>query len=448
MQTAPEHGSSPAPATPQPLFRIDPGWPFVIAGLLLLVAGVLIPAERDLRELRNALEVHRALEDQSIRQLAAYDRFLNDLKHGEPQLVERLAASQLNLMPKDERSMLAVPTLNATVTQWIDESEPANLPTPAAYPDTLLSRLATGPRRLWVLASGVFLVFVGLMLSPSAPAASRRSPRGRMDVDGPRAGLASVASAAPAAAVPALAVVGAGAPEAAASGETSVEADPREAPARAVAGDAAVEQVGSDDFEVEDVDAETADSNEAEIAEVSPFVVGGRDAAAAHADAACMAGMTRASEVGAAIVELKPSLEQSASFGALPIADSLGTPDVALLQGVDGVAEEAVADAEGEAGDDDALAHEARAETASIPGEIEVDADAETDADVDREGACEEAFDAASSGMPVDLRSDRGGGFGSSVDDGLPAATDRALDSRGLFDAIGEDRWISTRERG
>ena len=143
MQTAQEQDGSPAVAKPTPLFRIDPGWPFVIAGLLLLVAGVLIPAQRDLQELRNTLEIHRALEDQSIRQLAAYDRFLNDLDHGDEQLVGRLAASQLNLMPKDERSMLLVPTLNATVTQWIEDSEPAILPNPPAYPDTLLSRLAT-----------------------------------------------------------------------------------------------------------------------------------------------------------------------------------------------------------------------------------------------------------------------------------------------------------------
>jgi len=175
MQTAPEQQGAPFEARPVPLFRIDPGWPFVIAGLLLLVAGVLIPAQRDLHELRNSLAIHKAVEDRTVRQLAAYDRFLTDLDAAEPQLVNRLAASQLNLMPKDERSMLLVPTLNSTVTDWIEDSEPMVMPSTSAYPDTLLSRLATGPRRLWVLAAGAFLVFVGLMLSPSAPSAGRRA---------------------------------------------------------------------------------------------------------------------------------------------------------------------------------------------------------------------------------------------------------------------------------
>ena len=160
-----------------PLFRIDPGWPFVVAGLLLLVAGVLIPAQRDLQELRNALELHRAAEDRAVRQLGAYDRFLNDLEAGEPQLVRRLAASELNVMPREERSLLLVPTLNATVTEWIESTEPLAVPTPEPYPDTLLARLATGPRRLWVLACGAFLVFVGLCLAPSAGA----PPRTRRD---------------------------------------------------------------------------------------------------------------------------------------------------------------------------------------------------------------------------------------------------------------------------
>jgi hypothetical protein len=194
------------------LFRIDPGWPFVIAGLLLLVAGVLIPAQRDLHELRNSLAIHKAVEDRTVRQLAAYDRFLTDLDAAEPQLVNRLAASQLNLMPKDERSMLLVPTLNSTVTDWIEDSEPMVMPITTAYPDTLLSRLAIGPRRLWVLAAGAFLVFVGLMLSPSAPSAGRRArgPASSSPSEDPitaRADSSAMAIAAPVATAVAAAVV-------------------------------------------------------------------------------------------------------------------------------------------------------------------------------------------------------------------------------------------------
>lgn len=151
-----------------PLFRFDPGWPFVVAGLGLLVAGVLIPAQRELHDLENTRAVHAAIEDRSVRQLAAYDRFLNDLDRSDDQLVRRLAASQLNQMPDGERSLMLVPSMNDTVTEWIEGSEPLQLPETAEYPDTLLTRLATGPRRLWVLACGAFLVFIGLLLGPNS----------------------------------------------------------------------------------------------------------------------------------------------------------------------------------------------------------------------------------------------------------------------------------------
>ncbi|RLS64839.1 MAG: hypothetical protein DWH97_07555 [Planctomycetota bacterium] len=167
----------------QPLFRFDPGWPFVVAGLGLLVCGVLIPAQRDLQGLQNTLKIHRALEDQSLRQRTAYDRFLVDLDQGDEQLIRRLAASQLNLMPEDERSLLLTSSMNATVTDWIEASEPVDLPNPAPYPDSLLARLATGPRRLWVLACGAFLVFVGLMLAPSTRATATQDEPTESDND-------------------------------------------------------------------------------------------------------------------------------------------------------------------------------------------------------------------------------------------------------------------------
>ena len=177
VETAPEMSHATTHATDRvrrALFQIDPGWPFVITGLGLLVAGVLIPAQRDLHELRGSLEVHQALLEHSERRLDAYDMFVSEMQAGQPQLVRRLAASQLNRMPAEERPFVMLPTMNATVTDWIDDSEPLVVPTPNTFPDTLLSRLATGPRRLWVLASGVFLVFVGLVFGTS-PTIARRS---------------------------------------------------------------------------------------------------------------------------------------------------------------------------------------------------------------------------------------------------------------------------------
>jgi hypothetical protein len=430
MQTAPEQDGSPAVAKPTPLFRIDPGWPFVIAGLLLLVAGVLIPAQRDLQELRNTLEIHRALEDQSIRQLAAYDRFLNDLDHGDEQLVGRLAASQLNLMPKDERSMLLVPTLNATVTQWIEDSEPAILPNPPAYPDTLLSRLATGPRRLWVLACGAFLVFVGLMLSPSAPSSRRGARRPETEPSpGPSpAPMPAVAMATAVAAASTLVVddsvvddsdASSEEHEAQAAEEAAVAVLDQPAPSSrldeafgAIDAEAAVAEVESeaeldveDDREVDvedDVDGEDEDDAEDEHErEVEVEVDSSEDESfacvdgeviempesvlAADAEAVCMSEMTRASGAGAVIVEPKQSASDEQEAAALPKAESIATID-------GGSVVESVA----------------RAETEALRGEVEPEGEDEPS---------------------------------------LPCATDRALDALSLFHGLSEDRWISTAGR-
>ncbi|MBL9148430.1 MAG: hypothetical protein JNM94_07025 [Phycisphaerae bacterium] len=172
----------PAPApTTRPLFQwdrlLDPGWPFVLAGLALLVAGIIIPAQRELHDLRNEWRKVEAEETRMYGRLQAYDQFLSELRSGDPQLVRRLASAQLNRVPEGEEPLLLTPGVNHTVAQWIDESVPTPTITPDPYPDTLLSRLATGPNRLWLLASSVFLLFVGLLLAPDN--GGRRMPNGR-----------------------------------------------------------------------------------------------------------------------------------------------------------------------------------------------------------------------------------------------------------------------------
>ena len=158
------------------LFRFDPGWPFVIAGLALIVSAVLIPAQRELHDLEQKLAVHHAHEERAKAEILAYEQFNAEIEQGDERLLERLVRAQLNRMPKDERPLLLMPSANDTVPMWIESSVAVQIPEPTPYPDTLLSRIATGPRRLWVLATGAFLVFVGVMFAPSvvAPRGLRR----------------------------------------------------------------------------------------------------------------------------------------------------------------------------------------------------------------------------------------------------------------------------------
>ncbi|MFM7809960.1 MAG: hypothetical protein ACKPEA_18835, partial [Planctomycetota bacterium] len=76
-----------------PLFRLDPGWLFTVAGLAVMVVSALLPAERDLHELRQQLAAIEVRESWNEQRLAAYDRFMRDVAQRDPALVRRLAAS-------------------------------------------------------------------------------------------------------------------------------------------------------------------------------------------------------------------------------------------------------------------------------------------------------------------------------------------------------------------
>ena len=157
-----------------PLFRFDTGWPFVVAGLALLVSALLIPAQRELHDLKGLVQYHRAREQQAFERLAAYDRFLQDLSASDDRVLRRLAASQLNLKLAGAESLMLASSMNDTVVEWIDASVPLEVAAAVPAPDTLLSRLATGPRRLWILGIGTFLMFIGLFVGPETEFSGRK----------------------------------------------------------------------------------------------------------------------------------------------------------------------------------------------------------------------------------------------------------------------------------
>lgn len=147
-----------------PLFRFDPGWLFTLAGLVVMVASALLPAERDLHELRQQLAALEFREAYNTQRLQAYDRFMKELAARDPALLRRLAASQLNLMPDDVEPLLMATSIESTVSDWIEATVPLESFQPTPPPDTLLTRLAEGPRRLWLMGGGAAVVFLGLVM--------------------------------------------------------------------------------------------------------------------------------------------------------------------------------------------------------------------------------------------------------------------------------------------
>lgn len=158
----------------QPLFRIDPGWLFLVAGLLLIGASVLVPQQARLHGLREQLAVLESLEDYSARRVQAYGQFLERVEAGDPVVMRRLAAAQLRVTDAGFDRLAEAPTSKVPVSSWIDSAVPPALHEPAPMPDTLLGRWTTGRHQFWLGGLGAFSAFVGLMLGTGAPRETRR----------------------------------------------------------------------------------------------------------------------------------------------------------------------------------------------------------------------------------------------------------------------------------
>jgi len=158
----------------QPLFRFDAGWLFVAAGLVLILAAAVVPSERQLHSLRSQLDELKHAERSNDAIISAYARFVSDLDGRDPSLVRRLAASQLNVIPRGETPLLMASSVNASTSEWIEATADVEPFEPQPPPDTLLARWTSGRGRLWAIGAGGFLVFAGLMIG-GAPVVTRRS---------------------------------------------------------------------------------------------------------------------------------------------------------------------------------------------------------------------------------------------------------------------------------
>lgn len=147
-----------------PLVRFDPGWLYVVSGLTMIAAAVLIPPQKQLDAMRRQVDTLRSVEAVEMERLAAYAEFRTRLARRDEALFERIAAAQLNLIHPGERVLLTAGTAESTITDWIDASvEPVTIPTVVEEPSRL-ERLATGPHRHWLIAGAALCVFVGLLM--------------------------------------------------------------------------------------------------------------------------------------------------------------------------------------------------------------------------------------------------------------------------------------------
>jgi hypothetical protein len=148
-----------------PLFRFDPGWLFLIAGMAMLAATVLIPARRDVVKAEWQRDRAIAVEQFRAKRLSNYSAYLDAVNRHDPTVVISLAATQLNMLPSDKRVMLSPGDMSLPPADVFGALEPSFTDvSPPRAPRSLLQKWTTDDKkRLWLLALGGLAVLIGLL---------------------------------------------------------------------------------------------------------------------------------------------------------------------------------------------------------------------------------------------------------------------------------------------
>lgn len=156
------------------LFKLDPGWLFLCAGVAVLSAAMVIPAQRDLRAACIERDKARAVEQWQADRLERYSTYLDAAQNPDGRTARWLVATQLNLVPATSVPIATFTDparADAGVVALADLEPPLVFTPPPTHRISTLERLATGPFRLWVIAGAAVCVLIGLL-----PAARKALP--------------------------------------------------------------------------------------------------------------------------------------------------------------------------------------------------------------------------------------------------------------------------------
>ena len=150
------------------LFTLDAGWLFVLAGLAVIAAAVLIPAFDDLDEARWQRDRAVAIEKHRTQRLERYAEYIAAVDRRDENVVRALVAEQLNKVPRgwSELEPMSDPTAKDASVFPALEPDPLEID-PRAPVDSALSRMARDDRtRLLMVIGGAVAVLIGVL--PSA----------------------------------------------------------------------------------------------------------------------------------------------------------------------------------------------------------------------------------------------------------------------------------------
>ena len=140
-------------------------------GMIVLSAGILIPAVQENRMLGHQLRMARIAESRSQEHLARSTALLDQM-HRDDETVARIWNADLNRTPQGSEPVLRDLEAPSDILQWLDASAGQSVNLSEASPDveyqpSLLERMSSGPRRLWFLGAGGMCLCVGLVMGPT-----------------------------------------------------------------------------------------------------------------------------------------------------------------------------------------------------------------------------------------------------------------------------------------
>lgn len=186
------------------------GWGSLFIGGVLVAMVMLVPPALELHYAQWERDWIQACARTQQEQVEAYEQFASALASNDPVLLQRLAHHHLRLKPvnaelvklSNDQLAFAFNTGEAAaastpagpmasnskaplVEQWLHKSYPVVGVDHPHYepPDHMAIRLATGPKRLILLALGGMFLLCGLILPGSAPAIATTTETGDDDTD-------------------------------------------------------------------------------------------------------------------------------------------------------------------------------------------------------------------------------------------------------------------------
>ena len=164
--------SAQTPRRESPWIGFDHGWPWLLAGLILLVSAGVFPSEERLQTEKASVETLRAQRVHALDTVKAYEAFLEGVDSGDDTVIRRLAAAQLGKMPRDHEPLPIMLTgLQDPPTRWIERSvlaeasaNPPEASRPSFVNESLLATILAGEGRVWLFGGSILAIFIGLLL--------------------------------------------------------------------------------------------------------------------------------------------------------------------------------------------------------------------------------------------------------------------------------------------